>query len=191
MVLVFWMLSFKPAFSLSSFTFIKRFFSFSSLFTIRGCHLHIWGYWYVSQQSWFQLVLHPAQPFHMMYSAQKSNKQGDNIRPWCTPPSIWNESVVPCPVLTVTSWSAYRFLRKQVRWSGMPISFRIFHSLFVIHTVKGFGIVNKAEIDVFLELSCFFHDPADVGIWSLVPLRFLNPSEHLEVLGSCTVLSLA
>ena len=34
---------------------------------------------------------------------------------------------------------------------------------FLIHTVKGFGIVNKAEIDVFLELSCFFNDPADVG----------------------------
>ena len=33
----------------------------------------------------------------------------------------------------------------------------------MIHTVKGFGIVNKAEIDVFLELSCFFHNPADVG----------------------------
>ena len=33
----------------------------------------------------------------------------------------------------------------------------------VIHTVKGFGIVSKAEIDVFLELSCFFDDPADVG----------------------------
>ena len=33
----------------------------------------------------------------------------------------------------------------------------------MIHTVKGFGIVNKPEIDVFLELSCFFHDPADVG----------------------------
>ena len=33
----------------------------------------------------------------------------------------------------------------------------------VIHTVKGFGIVSKAEIDVFLELSCFLHDPADVG----------------------------
>ena len=32
----------------------------------------------------------------------------------------------------------------------------------MIHTVKGFGIVNKAEISVFLELSCFFHDPADV-----------------------------
>ena len=33
----------------------------------------------------------------------------------------------------------------------------------MVHTIKGFGIVNKAEIDVFLELSCFFHDPADVG----------------------------
>ena len=33
----------------------------------------------------------------------------------------------------------------------------------MIHTVKGFGIVNKAEIDIFLELSCLFHDPADVG----------------------------
>ena len=41
--------------------------------------------------------------------------------------------------------------------------FQIFPQLTVIHTVKGFGIVNKAEIDVFLELSCFFHDPAYVG----------------------------
>ena len=38
-----------------------------------------------------------------------------------------------------------------------------FPQFVVIHTVKGFGIVNKADIDVFLELSCFFHDPADVG----------------------------
>ena len=44
----------------------------------------------------------------------------------------------------------------------MPMSFRIFQFL-VIHTVKGFGIVNKAEIDVFLELSCFLDDSADVG----------------------------
>ena len=46
---------------------------------------------------------------------------------------------------------------------GYAISFRIVHSFFVIHSVKGFGIVNKAEIVVFLELSCFFDDPADVG----------------------------
>src|SRR5574341_673535 len=38
-----------------------------------------------------------------------------------------------------------------------------FPQFIVIHTVKGFGIVNKAKIDVFLELSCFFHDPVDVG----------------------------
>ena len=38
-----------------------------------------------------------------------------------------------------------------------------FPQFIVMHTVKGFGIVNKAEIDVFLELSCFFNDPADVG----------------------------
>ena len=54
------------------------------------------------------------------------------------------------------------FLKRQVRWSVIPISFRISHSI-MIHTVKGFGIVNKAEIDVFLELSCFFDDPVDVG----------------------------
>ena len=65
----------------------------------------------------------------MMYSAFKLNKQSDNIQPWCTPYPIWNQSVVPCPVLTVASWPAYRFLKRQVRWSGIPISFRIFHSL--------------------------------------------------------------
>ena len=41
--------------------------------------------------------------------------------------------------------------------------FQNFPQFIVIHTVKGFGLVNKAEIDVFLELSSFFHDPADVG----------------------------
>ena len=41
--------------------------------------------------------------------------------------------------------------------------FQNFPQFTVIHTVKGFGIVNKAEIDVFLELPCFFNDPADVG----------------------------
>ena len=40
-----------------------------------------------------------------------------------------------------------------------------FPQFVVIHTVKGFGTVNKAEVDVFLELSCFFNDPADVGNW--------------------------
>ena len=64
-----------------------------------------------------------------MYSTYKLNKQGDNIQPWCTPFPIWNQSVVPCPVLTVASWPVYRFLKRQVRWPGIPISFRLFHSL--------------------------------------------------------------
>ena len=45
--------------------------------------------------------------------------------------------------------------------------FQNFPQFIVIHIVKGFDIVNKAEIDVFLELSCFFRDPADVGKLSL------------------------
>ena len=44
--------------------------------------------------------------------------------------------------------------------------FQNFPQFIVIHTVKGFGIVNKAEVDVFLELTCFFDDPADV--WNLI-----------------------
>ena len=67
-----------------------------------------------------------------------------------------------CTVLSVASWPAYRFLKRQVRWSGIPI-FQNFPQFTVIHAVKGFGLVNKAEMDVFLELSYFFDDPADVG----------------------------
>ena len=100
--------------------------------------------------------------FLMMYSAYKLNKQGDNMQPWCTPFLIWNQSVVPCPVLSVASWLAYRFLRRPVRWSGISIS-KNFPQFVMVHTVKGFGVVNKAEVDIFLELSCFFDDPADVG----------------------------
>ena len=98
-----------------------------------------------------------------MYSAYKLNKQGDNnIQPWCTPFPIRNQSVVPCLVLTVASRPAYRFHRSQVRWSGIPISLRIFHSL-LWSTVKGFSVVNEAEVHVFLEISCFFYEPMDVG----------------------------
>src|SRR5574337_932844 len=49
----------------------------------------------------------------------------------------------------------------QVVWYSQLL--KNFPQFLVIHAVKGFGIVNKAEIDVFLELSCFFRDPADVG----------------------------
>ena len=129
MILVFWMLSFKPTFSLSSFTFIRRLFHSSSLSAIR-----VVSFAYLRLLLFLPAILIPAcasssPEFLMMYSAYKLNKQGDNIQPWCTPFPIWNKSVVPCPVLTVASWPAYRFLKRQVRWSGVPISWRIFHSL--------------------------------------------------------------
>ena len=69
-----------------------------------------------------------------------------------------NQSVIPCLVLTVASWLAHRFLRRQVRWPAIPMSLRTFQFV-VIHKVKGFSIVNEAEADVFLEFSCFFDDP--------------------------------
>ena len=69
----------------------------------------------------------------MMYSAYKLNKQGDSIQPWHTPFPIWNQSV-PCPVLTVASWPVFRFLKRQVKWSGIHISWRIFFVSQVINT---------------------------------------------------------
>ena len=127
MILVFWMLSIKPIFSLSSFTFIKRLFS-SSLSAIR-----VVSSAYLGLLIFLSAILIPAcasssPAFHMMYSTYKVNKHGDNIQPWHTPFPIWNQSV-PCPVLTVASWPAYRFLKRQVRWSGIPNSCRIFHGL--------------------------------------------------------------
>ena len=67
--------------------------------------------------------------------------------------SIWNWLLLP----------DLRFLRRQVRWSDIPISWRIFHSLLWSTTVKGFGVVDKAEVHVFLELRWFFCHPVDIG----------------------------
>ena len=57
--------------------------------------------------------------------------------------------------------------------------FQNFPQFTVIHTVKGFGIVNKAEIDVFLELSCFFDDPSDVGNFISVSSAFSKTSLNI------------
>ena len=69
-------------------------------------------------------------------------------QPWRTPSPIWNQSVVPCPVWTVASWPAYSFLKRQVRWSGIPISWRIFQFVVIC--------------SVFLKFFCFSYDPKDV-----------------------------
>ena len=98
-----------------------------------------------------------------MYSVCKLNKQGDNIQSWCTPLPIWNQSVVSCPVLTVASSTCIQISQEadQVVWYSHLL--KNFPQFVVIHIVKDFGVVNKAEVDVFLELSCFFDDPMDVG----------------------------
>ena len=66
----------------------------------------------------------------------------------------------------------------QVVWYAYL--FQNFPQFIVIHRVKGFGIVNKAEIDVFLELSCFFHDPADVGNSVSGPSAFSKTSLNIR-----------
>ena len=83
--------------------------------------------------------------FCMMYSAYKLNKQSVNIQSCHTPFPILNQSIVSCPVLTVASWPAYRFLRRHVGWSDIPISLRIF------------------QFVAIQAVSCFFYDPVDVG----------------------------
>ena len=95
-------------FSLSSFTFIKMLFSSSSLSAIK-----VVSSAYLRLLIFLPAILIPAcasssLAFHIMYSACKLNKQGDHVQPWRTPFPIWNQSVVPCPVLT----SGHKWINK-------------------------------------------------------------------------------
>ena len=83
---------------------------------------------------------------HLVFGLPHPNhlSTSGDIQPWCTSFPIWNQSVVPCPVLTVASWPSYRFLRKQVRWSGIPISWRIFQFV-VIHTTYAVSIRSVTQ----------------------------------------------
>ena len=159
-IFVFWMLCFKRTFSLSSYTFIKRLFSSSSLSAIR-----VVSSAYMRLFIFLPAILIPAcvsssPAFLMMYSAYKLNKQGDNIQhsfsylePVCCSMSSSNCCFLACIQISQEAG--------QVVWYSHL--FQNFPQFIVTHTVKGFGIVKKAEIDIFLKLPCFFHDPADVG----------------------------
>ena len=145
------MLSFKPTFSLSSFTFIKRLFSSSSFSPIR-----VVSSVYLSLLIFLLAILIPAcasssPAFLMMYSAYKLNKQGDNIQPWRTPFPICNQSVLPCPVRTVASWPAYRFLKRQVRWSGIHL-FQNFPHFIVILVVYKTAPSQQNIFDYLLQI---------------------------------------
>ena len=138
MILVFWMLSFKLAFHYPLLPSSRGFLAplhFLLLEWVSSAYLRLLMF--------LLAILIPAcdsssRTFLMMYSAYKLNKQGDNIQPWRTPFPIWNQFVVPCPVLPIASWPAYIFLRRLARWSGIPISWRIFHNLLWSMQLKGF-----------------------------------------------------
>ena len=98
-----------------------------------------------------------------------------------TPFPIWNQSVVPCPVLTVASWPAYRFLMRQARWSGIPISLRIFQFI-VIHRVKGFQFQSSVNI---------WEGKSGRIVGSVPPLSFYPvlcwiPSSYQRALSPCS-----
>ena len=82
---------------------------------------------------------------------------------------------------SVSSSPAYRFLKRQVRWSVILTSLRIFQFV-VIHTVKGFGIVNKAGRNIFLEFCCLFDDPTGVG--NLIPGSSVFSKSSLNIWSS-------
>ena len=141
-------LNFKPVFSLSSFTLIKRLFNSSSLSVIR-----VVSSAYLRLLLFLPAILFPtwalsSLAFHMMYSGYKLNKQGDSIQPWRSPFPIWNQSIVPC----LTCIQVLQEAGKVVWYSHL---FQNFSQFVVIHTVKDFSIVYAAEVDIFLESSCF------------------------------------
>ena len=151
------MLSFKLAFPLSSFTRIKRLFRSSSLSVIR-----------VASSAYLRFIFLPAilipaynsssLAFFTRCSAYSFNKQGDSRQLCSNPFSILNQSVVPYSVLTVASWPAYRFLRRQVKRSGILIPLRIFHSLLWSTQSKAFlqEISSLSHSIVFLYFFALF-----------------------------------
>ena len=135
------MLSFKLTFSLSSFTFIKRLFSSSLCSALR-----VVSSAYLRLLIFLLAILIPAcasssPAFRLIYYAYKLII-----------------CIAKCCLLTCIQISQKA---GQVVWCSYL--FKNFPQFVVIHIVKGFDIVNKAEMDVFMELSCFFKDPADVG----------------------------
>ena len=125
-----WMQSFKPAFPLSSFTFIKKLFSSSSLSVIK-----------VVSSAYLRLL-------------------------------IFLQSAVPCPVLTVAPWFAYNFLRRQVQWSGTPISLRVFHIL--LYSTQSKAFAQSVKQMFFWNSTAFSMIQQMLAIYSLVSLPLWN-----------------
>ena len=156
------MLSYKLTFTLTAFTFLKRLFSSSSLPAIRvvsSAYLRL----LIFLVAFLISVCASSSPaFLMVYSEYKLNKQFDDTALTYSFPNL--ESVCCCMSSSnccfLTCIHVSQEAGKVIWYSHL---FQNFPEFVLVCAVKGFVIVKKAEIDVFLELSCFFDDPADVG----------------------------
>ena len=86
-----------------------------------------WILYQLSSQGWMKHKLESRSPGEI--STTSDMQMIPPLWPWLTPFPLLNQSVIPCPVLLVASWPVHRFHRRQLRWSGIPSSLRIFHSL--------------------------------------------------------------
>ena len=185
MILDFWVLHFKPTFSVPSFTFIKRLFSSSSLSPIRVVLSA-----YLMLLIFLLAVLIPASvssslAFCVMYSAYKLNKQGDSIQP-CTPFPILNQPVVKA--LIVASWPRIQVSHKTVKMVWYSHLFKNFPQFIMIHTDKGFSIHSQWSRSRCFSgiplVSLWFSKCWQFDLWFLC--LFKTQIIYLEVLGSCT-----
>ena len=116
------------------------------------------------------MYLEPAPSFHLYFLFISTPPVSENLEPVCCSTSSSNCCFLTCIQISQEAG--------QVVWYSHL--FQNLPQFIVIHTVKGFGIVKKAEIDVFLELSCFFHDLADVGNLISVSSAFSKTSLNIR-----------
>ena len=172
MIFVFWMLSFRPTFSLSSYTFIKRLFSSSSLSTIRLVSSAYLRFLIFLPATLIPAYASSSPAFLMMYSVYKLNNTAltysfSYLEPVCCSVSSSNFYFLTCIQISQKA--------SQVVWYSHL--FQNFPQFVVIHTVNCFVLVNKTEIDVFSgTLYAFLMIQWMLAIWSLVPLPFLKPA---------------
>ena len=124
----------------------------------------------------------------MKCSMYRLNKQGDIRQPCCTPFLILNQSVVSYRVLTVPSWTHIQVSQetgKLVWYSHLSERFPHF---VMIHTVKGFIMVDETVVDIFLEFSCFLYDPVNVGSLIFGSSSFSKPSLDIWKFLVCVML---
>ena len=150
------MLSFKPTFPLSSFTFIKRLSSSSSLSAIRVVSSE-----YLRLLIFLLAILIPAcasssAAFLMMFSVYKLNNQGDNIQPWCAPFPIWNQCVGSTGTVCCSMSSSNCCFLTCIQISQEAGQMLCFSHLFqkfpqfiVIHTVKGFVRFRCSQLSFY------------------------------------------